>query len=374
MAPASTSIISSSSDDSQFLSHGEFDRFYDLQSAGIRHEFRRVSERMDTGFRSVNDRFQTVDERLQTLNDRIDRLAKNTEHRFERVDRRFDSLTLEMRHMAARFRNSALTRLHQAIHIVHAQDPEGSPIVPAHFPKNVKAFLKLRDDSKTAPTEQLKQSLIDAASSLISLCRSYDCCTWGSWHHFQSDSSMSDSDDPSSDSDCPRTLEEAVESYTEMALRDLAEVLGLDIDRLDEGLRQYKEFSRRHGRGLQKQHKRSQTFLVAIHDVKRQRPCPPKQERRPSSPRPRTADPELLKLLLRVKSSSSPKSEPSLHTQLGWAVNSAELEEHRKALRKEATAGKPEAQRDRGSRALPTRPSPEPKKSQVSSQRTDVQD
>ncbi|KAL8708016.1 MAG: hypothetical protein Q9225_007665 [Loekoesia sp. 1 TL-2023] len=184
---------------------------------------------------------------------------------------------------------------------------------------------------------------------------------------------MSDSDDPLSDPGCSRTLEEAVELYSEMALRDLAEVLGLDMDRLDEGLRQYKEFSCRHGRGLQ-QRKRSQPSLVATHDVKRQRPYSPTQERRPSPLRPSTADPELLKLLLRDKSSSSPTSEPSLHTQLGWAANSVELEEYRKALKKEATTGKPEAQRDRGSGALPMRPSPEPKKSQGSSQRTDVQD
>ncbi|KAL8706233.1 MAG: hypothetical protein Q9225_007976, partial [Loekoesia sp. 1 TL-2023] len=157
MAPASTSVISSSTDDSQFLSHGEFDRFYDLQSVGIRHEFRRVSEKMDAGFQTVHDRLQMVNDRIdrlakkmdagfRTVDDRTDRLARDTEQRFELVDRRFDSLTLEMRHMAARFRNSTLTRLHQSIHIVHAENPEGIPIVPAHFPKNVKAFLKLRDD------------------------------------------------------------------------------------------------------------------------------------------------------------------------------------------------------------------------------------
>lgn len=129
-----------------------------------------------------------------------------------------------------------------------------------------------------------------------------------------------------------------------MALRDLAEVLGLDVDRLDEGLRQFKEFSRTHRRGSQKQRKRSQTSLVAAQDVKRQRPSSTGQ-RPPSPPYPTPADPELLKLLFRNKSSSPSASEPSVHTKLGWAANSAQFEEYQAAL-KEEDARRREAHKD----------------------------
>ncbi|KAL8902642.1 MAG: hypothetical protein Q9207_004511 [Kuettlingeria erythrocarpa] len=315
---STTTATTPSSADSEFLTQVEFDRFYDLHSVGIRHEFRRVFEKMDQ-----------FEERMDQFEKKMDHEFELVNRKFDLVDRKFTSLELEVQHLAARLRNSTLTRLHQPVHVIHvldqSQNLDGIPIVPTHFPRNVKAFLDLRDD----------------ISSLTSLCRSYGCHAWESWHHFQSDDSGSGSDEPSTDSDCPRTLEEAVESYTEMALRDLAEVLGLDVDRLDEGLRQFKEYSRIHRRGSQKQRKRSQISLVAAQDVKRQRPS----STRLSPPHPPPADPKLLELIFRDKSSSPRASEPSVHTTLGWAVNSEQFEEYQAAL-KEEDARKREARRD----------------------------
>ncbi|KAL8973457.1 MAG: hypothetical protein Q9197_002299 [Variospora fuerteventurae] len=329
--PATTTSTTASSANSKYVTQVEFDRFYDLHTVAIRREFGRGFEKMDQLEgkidqlegkvdqleKNTDHKFERVDRKFERVYEKIDQLEKNTDHRFELVDRKFervyekmDKMSLEMQHMAARLRNSTLTRLHQPVHVIHvldqSQNLDGIPIVPAHFPRNVKAFLNLRDDN----------------------------------------------------SDCPRTLEEAVESYTEMALRDLAEVLGLDIDRLDEGLRQFKEFSRIHRRGSQKQRKRSQNSLAAAQDVKRQRPSST-QQRRPSSPLPHPGDPELLKFLLREKSSSPGASEPSVHTKLGWAVNSEQLEEYRAALKEhDARNREVKAQRE----ALAMRPSPEPKK------------
>ncbi|KAI4285303.1 MAG: hypothetical protein L6R35_004688 [Caloplaca aegaea] len=387
--PATTTSTTASGANPKYVTQVEFDRFYDLHTVAIRREFGRGFEKMDQLEKNTDHSFELVyqkmdkmegkmdqlekntDHRFERVYQKIDQLEKNTDHKFELVDRKFervyekmDKMSLEMQHMAARLRNSTLTRLHQPVQVIHvldqSQNLDGIPIVPAHFPRNVKAFLNLRDDSKLTPTEKLRRSLIDPASSLTSLCRSYGCCAWKSWHRFQSDNSGSDSDSdkPSSDSDCPRTLEEAVESYTEMALRDLAEVLGLDIDRLDEGLRQFKEFSRIHRRGSQKQRKRSQNSLAAAQDVKRQRPSSTRQ-RRPSSPLPRPGDPEFLEFLLGEKSSSPGASEPSVHTKLGWAANSEQLEEYRAALKEhDARIREAKAQGE----ALAMRPSPEPKK------------
>ncbi|KAL8645904.1 MAG: hypothetical protein Q9210_006448 [Variospora velana] len=330
MMPATTTSTTPSSADSQFVTQVEFNKFYDLHSVGIRREFRRVYEKLDQLEKNTEHKFERVFEKM-------DQLEKNSEHKFERgfekmdqLEKKYEKLSLEMQHMTARLRNSTLTRLHQPVHVIHvldqSQNLDGIPIVPAHFPRNVKAFLDLRND----------------ISSLTSLCRSYGSLAWESWHRFQSDNSGSGSDEPSSDSDCPRTLEEAVESYTEMALRDLAEVLGLDVDRLDEGLRQFKQFSRTRRRGSQNQRKRSQISLVAAQDVKRQRPS---STPRPSPPYPPPADPEFVKFLLREKSSSAGASEPSVHTKLGWAANSAQFEEYQAALKEQDTR-KVEAQRD----------------------------
>ncbi|KAL8978008.1 MAG: hypothetical protein Q9177_006512 [Variospora cf. flavescens] len=315
--PATTTSTIASSANPKYVTQVEFDRFYDLHTVAIRREFGRGFEKMDQLEGKIDQLEKNTDHRFERVYEKIDQLEQNTDHKFELVDRKFervfekmDKMSLEMQHMAARLRNSTLTRLHQPIHLIHVLDRsrnlDGIPIVPAHFPRNVKAFLNLRDDN----------------------------------------------------SDCPRTLEEAVESYTEMALRDLAEVLGLDIDRLDEGLRQFKEFSRIHRRGSQKQRKRSQNSLAAAQDVKRQRPSST-QQRRPSSPLPRPGDPEFLELLLREKSSSPGASEPSVHTKLGWAANSEQLEEYRAALKEhDARNRELKAQGE----ALAIRPSPEPKK------------
>ncbi|KAI4174674.1 MAG: hypothetical protein LQ346_008207 [Caloplaca aetnensis] len=365
MAPAAISTTASD-DDSEFVSRVEFDRFYDLHSVGIRREFQRGFEKMDQLEKNTDRRFTGLEKKVDHLENKVDRLdnglmSLTLEVQQLKID--MQQLKIDMRHLSARVRNATLTRLHQTIEVIHildqSQNLAGIPIVPPHFPKNVKAFLRLRKDSKGSPPEQLKRSLIHLASSLTSLCRSYNCCAWESWHRFQSEDSGSSSDEASSDSDRPPTLKDAVESYPEMALRDLAGVLGLDVDRLDEALTQYREFSRIHGRGSQKQRKRSPVSLVAAQDVKRQRPSS-SQQRGPSPPYPPPADPELIKLLLRDKSTSPGTSEPSFHTQLGWAANSEELENYRTALR-EGKNWKPEGAQDRQIRALTMRPSPEPK-------------
>ncbi|KAL8896187.1 MAG: hypothetical protein Q9207_007832 [Kuettlingeria erythrocarpa] len=302
------------------------------------------TDRRFTGLENSTDR------RFNSLEKKVDQLDKNTDRRFNSLEKKVNQLEIGLRNLSARVRNATLTRLHQTIEAIHildqSQDLDGIPIVPAHFPKNIKAFLHFRKDT---------------ASSLTSLCRSYNCCTWESWHRFQSEDSGSSSDEASSDSDRPPTLEDAVKTYPEMALRDLAGELGLDIDRLDEALAQYREFSRIHGRASQKQRKRSPVSLVAAQDVKRQRPSS-SQQRRPSPPALPPADPKLIKFLLRDKSTSPSTSEPSFHTQLGWAANSEEFEDHQAALR-EGKDWKREAAQDRQIRILTMRPSPEPKES-----------
>ena len=197
---------------------------------------------------------------------------------------------------------------------------------------------------------------------MISLCRSYDCA-WNSWHNFQSDDAASDPDTPGSnlDSASPRTLEEAVEEFPEMALHDLAEVLGLDLDRLDQALRQYEDFAHKRQHGAQQQRKRSPTSLAVAHNTKRPRPRSLPRQSRPSPPALRYPDSEVIKGLLRYQSSSSPSLEPSEHMKLGWAVNSEALHEYQ------------EAERKRRSSAIPERPSPKSKKSQGPSQETNVQ-
>ena len=107
-----------------------------------------------------------------------------------------------------------------------------------------------------------------------------------------------------------------------MALRDLAEELGLDLDRIDEGHRQYHEYTTASGEGLSHQPKRSPASLISPREVKRQQPSPPPQH---------STDPDLMRLILRGRSSTL--SEPSLHTQIGWEENSAKREELNREVR-----------------------------------------
>ncbi|KAL8724300.1 MAG: hypothetical protein Q9181_006889 [Wetmoreana brouardii] len=179
--------------------------------------------------------------------------------------------------------------------------------------------------------------------------------------------STSSSDLPLPDLDSPKTLEEAVEAYTDLALRDLAQVLGLDLDRLEEELRRHEMYTARKGHSLQRQRKRSQRSQTAAHDTKRQRTSSPLGQRRPSPLPPRPADPELVAIALRDKWSSSSPTDKSVHTHLGWAANSEDLEAHRTALKK--GTGKPETQLERLTRKLVT---PEPKSSQAASRREDA--
>ncbi|KAI4126911.1 MAG: hypothetical protein LQ338_003488 [Usnochroma carphineum] len=339
MALASTTMISPASDDSQFMTQKKFDHFYDVHSSGIRYEFRRMSQEMEAGFQKVNDkldrleqstdrRFEQVDRRFKQVDcrfEQVDRRFEQVDRRFEQVDRKLNSLDMALRDLAARSRNSAarsrnstLSRLHQKIHAIDVLDSSEIPNIPADFPKDVKTFLQLRDNN----------------------------------------------------SDSPQTLEEAVESNPDLALRDLAEALGLDLDRLEEGLRSYKVFASRQGQGPRHQHKRSQRSQTAAHDAKRQRPSFPTGQRRPSPPPPPPRDPELVALAFGEKSPSSSPAGTSVNTHLGWAANSEDFEAYQRAL-KEGT-GKPETKLERLARRMVTRHSLEPKTVQAAPRQTDA--
>ncbi|KAL8679404.1 MAG: hypothetical protein Q9186_004315 [Xanthomendoza sp. 1 TL-2023] len=325
-------IESSTENEPRYVKSDSFDRFLEVHATRIRYEFHQVHQKIDTGFAaldvkfdqlnnrftifeaSVDQRFHSIDQRFQSIDQRfqsIDQRFQSIDQRFQSVDQKFQCLELDLRHLKAYFRNSKLTRLHQSIHIIYILDsslqPIVVPVVPPYFPKNVKAFLGLRDH----------------ISSLASLCRSYDCCDWNTWHLFEQDDTVSDTDSSSSRSECPRTLEDAVALYPELALRELGEALGLDLDRLDEKLRQYDEFSI-HSRALYQPRKRASHSPSLSENVKRQRPLPLSKQKRPSPPPPKAADPEFIKLLLREKSSSSPQPDSSIHTQLGWAAATPE--------------------------------------------------
>lgn len=179
------------------------------------------------------------------------------------------------------------------------------------------------------------------ADDLNYLLRFYNLSGWKSWGSCSSDLESSDSEsenstfakspssEPSSQKSAqssptssfpqqPRTLEDAIDAHPELALQEIAEEIGLDYNRIESTVQEYKVY-------------RAQQALI---QAPLKRSTPPKLTRDPSlkrqrrepRPSPPTPIPVLtLEDLEKMEASQErrinpPRSEPSISTKLGWAV------------------------------------------------------
>jgi hypothetical protein len=184
------------------------------------------------------------------------------------------------------------------------------------------------------------------ARTLVYLLRFYNLSGWRGWGSYASDLETSDSESensvPSGTSPAakpfsphrsspsssfppqPRTLEDAVEAHPELALQEIADELGLDYDRIESTAQAYKAYRAKQESTRTPSKRFSPPILNReLMMSKRQRPNP-----HPSPPPhvPHFTVEDVEASLGRLEN-PPPRSEPSIHTQLGYAVTSEEYRE-----------------------------------------------
>ena len=172
------------------------------------------------------------------------------------------------------------------------------------------------------------------AATMTYLLRFYNLSGWKSWGSCSSDLESSDSESenstfakspsiepssqksspPSSFPQQPRTLEDAIDAHPELALQEIAEEIGLDYDRIESTVQAYKAYHAKQAL-IQAPLKRSTPPILTRDSSKRQR-----QKPRPSPPIhiPHFTVDDLV--ASQERRDNLPRSEPSVSTQLGWAV------------------------------------------------------
>ena len=161
-------------------------------------------------------------------------------------------------------------------------------------------------------------------SLLTTLCNFYNI-DWESW-------------DDSFDSTSPQSMEDAVQAYSGLAQRDLADKMGLDIDQLDLMRTRLEEFRMETTSALSGKRTRKHRSSNEGRDVKRERPDPPQPVEGSSTqpqigerPRPPLTAPRVpIEDLLR--DTPSQQSPSSKGTHLGWETQSAKVDASRKKL------------------------------------------
>ena len=186
------------------------------------------------------------------------------------------------------------------------------------------------------------------------LCNFYNI-DWESW-------------DDSFDSTSPHSVEDAVQAYPELAQRDLADKMGLDLDHLDLMRTRLQDFRRGSTSALSGKRTRTYHSSNEGRDVKRERPDSPQpvegsstqpQIREQTRPPLTTAQRAVLEDLLR--DTPSLQSPSSKGTQLGWELDSAKRDASRKKLVQDHERG------NRNLNTLPLRSSNETEKASQTS-------
>jgi hypothetical protein len=215
---------------------------------------------------------------------------------------------------------------------------------------------------------------------MVYLLRFYNLSGWKGWGLYASDIESSDSESedlasedsplpepsskkprshelspPSSFPQQPQTLEDAVGAHPELALQEIAEELGLDYDRIESTVQAYKAYHAK--QTLVRAPPKRSTPPVLTRELfpKRQR-----QQPRPSPPVPVPHfTVEDVEASLERYENPPPPSEPSVHTQLGWAVTSEEFREKRREFygkdrvqRQNAPEPEPPSVQPRGSQSI----------------------
>lgn len=220
-------------------------------------------------------------------------------------------------------------------------------------------------------TRPYRRANIATAGSLVYLLRFYNLSGWKSWGSYTSDLESSDSDcdiAPSGANDSPskelcppnssfpsassqslQTLEDAVEAHPELAIQELAEEFGLDYDRIESTVQAYKTYHAQH-RSFRPPPKRSNPPIVDRDSWSKR----PQQQPRPSPPPPKMSltFEEIEAILERQE--NPPRSEPSVHTQLGWAATSEEFELRQQEFYERAGIRRPGAPLNQPPRILPS--------------------
>lgn len=205
---------------------------------------------------------------------------------------------------------------------------------------------------------------------MIYLLRFYNLSGWKGWGSYASDFESSDSESenapssanspsnepspqklspPSASSQQPQTLEDAVEAHPELALQELAEEFGLDYDRIESTVQAYKTYHAKHAVVRAPPKRSTPPILTRELFPKRQRQHP-----RPSPPvqiMSFTVEDEEARQ--EREENPPPRSDPSVHTQLGWAVTSEEFEEKRREFYEGSRIQRPGAPQDQPPRVHP---------------------
>lgn len=167
------------------------------------------------------------------------------------------------------------------------------------------------------------------------LFRFYNLSGWKNWGSHSSDLESSDSEsenstsakstlsEPSSRKSSPpslfplqpRTLEEAIDAHPELALQDIAEEIGLDYDRIESIVREYKIHHTKQALTQAPLKRSTPPKLIRDLSSKRQRPEPPLS---PPIPILRFTVDDLEASQERID--NLPRSESSVHTELDWLV------------------------------------------------------
>ncbi|EJT79631.1 hypothetical protein GGTG_04715 [Gaeumannomyces tritici R3-111a-1] len=116
----------------------------------------------------TNCRFDGVDRRFDAVESALDALRTDADRRFEAVDHRFDLLSLELRRLDVRFRNSRLKNPFQRIEPAPGFDLQTGIAYPDPklFPRNARAFYALRD-----PTTDHQRQVLEHLQSFYELRR-----------------------------------------------------------------------------------------------------------------------------------------------------------------------------------------------------------
>ncbi|MCJ1357142.1 MAG: hypothetical protein MMC33_007138 [Icmadophila ericetorum] len=291
---------------------GEFARqtkYIDSKFTAADARFTALEERINGKFKDINVKFDKVDGRLDNIEERLDRF----DHRFTQVDNTLAEFRTRFSQIDGQNQNGKCRRGVDAIYPIATFDGANGIHNPEYFPRTVKEFWKLQRPKNHA--------------KLVYLTKFYEIRTYDQWDDSGDSSDDMDSDDESTRIYCPRprpTVEAAVMSHPEEALRAVASKLGLKFDKIQAFFEKAEEHSRR---PTPRAEIRSRADLKEITQPRKLIKTESSiiEQRVESSRRPIE---EIVKEQAKYADIENEPSSPSVKTSLSW-MNSEQYREHR---------------------------------------------
>ncbi|KAL8380764.1 hypothetical protein RB595_005176 [Gaeumannomyces hyphopodioides] len=181
---------------------------------------------VDSRFDAVDSRFEAVDRRFEAVDRRFDAVDRRFDAFQADVDRRFDLLTLEIRRIDVRFRNSRLKNPFNRIEPAPGFDLKAGIVYPDPklFPRNARAFYALRN-----PSTAHQRQVLDYLRAFYELQRDPE--------HGGSSNDDDDDDDDDDDEAGPSA------DTPEHTVDELQAILGLEEDKFIRFKERAEEFS-----------------------------------------------------------------------------------------------------------------------------------